>query len=234
MKNLLLLSFVTIPAALGSPCTTAVGSAHVFATCALGDRTFSAFAPVAGVPGRIDAGFQDSMNGTNVLVPYARWTEATDQRAAVSTLTRVDSATPDRADHGLQTAITAVGGTRGGFREFLTGGASDTIGNAARNVIEGVVLSESDLVSLKPEHDGPGVEDDDSKDQLPIVVVPPELTEEEENAGGESETPILLPDLNGPGDRIVETPEPATYASIGAGLIGLWILGRRARTADKS
>jgi hypothetical protein len=164
------------------------------------------------------------MGGADVLVPFARWNESTNRNtAAVSTLTRVDFATPDRADHGLHTAITSVSRTRGvgeSSREI-----PNTIDHPVGDDIAGGIPWEGGLAPLEPQDGGPMAED--GKEQLPILVVPPELSQD--NPRGESETPILLPDVTGPGDRITETPEPATYASIGAGLIGLWVLGRRAR-----
>jgi len=213
MKNLLLLSILTGAAAWGGPCTTAVGSTHIFATCALGDRTFSAFAATSGAPHVLGGAGQSGGTGADVLVPFAQ-----------ASLERVRSATPQSSDHGLLTAIAAVSGTHGRFEEparQLPVDIPNTIGHHLNDNEIGVPF-DNGLVPLEPKQ----------KDQSPTLVLSPNLGTDRPGTGPES--PIVSPDLPEMGDHVTEMPEPATYASIGLGLIGLWCLSRRSRrTPDK-
>jgi hypothetical protein len=65
----------------------------------------------------------------------------------------------------------------------------------------------------------------DGDDQPPTLVLTPDLGVQQDGQG--TEGPVLSPEVIEPGGDLIETPEPATYASIGVGLIGLWCLSRR-------
>ena len=228
MKNLLLLIVVAGTALLGTPCTTGTGSPHVFATCALGDRTFSAFAAVPGTLHMIGGRGSAGDSGSGVLVPFTKPVQgANGARAAGASLARNGYA-PQRSDYGLPTTSRAVG---------APGTVLEQI--AQQDDQLGVVPLEPNLVPLETDEPSTDTASDGGNDSLTTLVLPPDLgLNPSPNQGTDQQgappaaKAIVSLDLTEPDSHLTQTPEPATFASIGLGLIALWCLSRRRRRAN--